>query len=58
MALGLLQLKHFLYIITGIGLLPLQAQQGSQDRNIIQRLQVAVAQTTKRSLTHLNPGGY
>ena len=33
MALDLLQLKHFLYIITVIGLLPLQAQQGSQDRN-------------------------
>ena len=25
---------------------------------IVQRLQVAVAQITKQSLTHLNPGGY
>ena len=58
MALDLLQLKHFLYIITVIGLLPSQAQQGSQDRNIVQRLQLAVAQITKQSLTHLNPGGY
>ena len=58
MALDLLQLKHFLYIITVIGLLPLQAQQGSQDRNIVQRLQLAVAQITKQSLTYLNPGGY
>ena len=58
MVLDLSQLKHFLYIMTVTGLLPFQAQQGSQDRHIVQRLQLAVAQITKQSLTHLNPDGY
>ena len=59
MALDLLRLKHFLYIITVIGLLPLyKLNKVHKIATIVQRLQVAVAQITKQSLTHLNPGGY